>query len=66
MSWRKVIRRMCRVPYCIHNDIVTKLDGDIVFKLDRELARFLFGLIYHDNAVNKYKILTYLSAFNNS
>ena len=43
--WRKVIRRIFRVPYRPHNDIVTKL------RLNRRLARFLFNVINHDNTV---------------
>ena len=37
-----------------HNDIVTKLGGDIVSRLDRRLASFLFSLINHNNIVVKY------------
>ena len=47
----KNIRR--RVLYRIHNDIVTKLEGDIVPRL-RRLERFLFRLINYDNTVAKY------------
>ena len=32
VAWRKVIRRILRVPYQIHNDIVIKLGGDIRLK----------------------------------
>ena len=42
------------VPYNTHSAIVTKLGGYISSRLERRLARFLFGLINHDNAVGKY------------
>ena len=45
VSWRQVIRRIFRVPYRTDNDIVNKLGGDIISRLDRRLARFLFSLI---------------------
>ena len=54
VSWRKVIRRIFRVPYRTHNDIINKLGGDIISRLDRRLARFLFSLINHDNTVVEY------------
>ena len=54
VSWRKVIRRIFRVSYRTHNDIVTKFGGDIISRIDRRLARFLFSLINHDNTVVKY------------
>ena len=51
VAWRKVIRRIFRVPYTTHNDIVIKLGGDIVSILDRRMLKFLFNLINHDNLV---------------
>ena len=37
VAWRKVIRRIFKVPYRTHNDIVIKLGGDIVLGLDRRI-----------------------------
>ena len=48
-KWR--LWRIFRVPYRIrtHNNIVIKLRGDIVSRLDRRLAKCLLSLINHDN-----------------
>ena len=37
-----------------HITMTLLLKGDIVSTLDRRLARFVFSLINHDNAVVKY------------
>ena len=51
VTWRKVIRRIFRVPYGSHNDIAIKLGGEILSKVDRRMAKVLFNLINHDNRV---------------
>ena len=55
VAWRKVIRRISRAPYRTYNDIVIKLGGNTVSRLDRRLAKFLFSLINHDNPVVQNK-----------
>ena len=50
-----IIRCIFRVPYRTHNDIVTRLEGGIVPRINRRLAMFLFSLINHDNTVVKHK-----------
>ena len=49
LSWRKIIRRIFRVPYRTHNGIAIKLR-----RLNRGSAKFLFSLINHNNTDVKY------------
>ena len=41
VAWRKV-RRIFRVPYRTHNDIINKLGGDTVPRLGRRMANFFY------------------------
>ena len=43
-AWRKVIRRIFRLPSRTHNYIVHNSIENIVVKLDRRLAKFIYSM----------------------
>ena len=51
IAWRKVIRRIYRLPKRTHNFITMKLY--IETRLDRRLAKFVFTMINNNNDVVK-------------
>jgi hypothetical protein len=49
-AWRKVVRRVFRLPYRAHNVIVTGLVENIEVKMHRTVAKFIFSLLHTDNS----------------
>ena len=45
----KVIRHISRIPERTHNWIVIKLAGDLVWRLDRKIAKFIFNMVNYDS-----------------
>ena len=52
IAWRKVIKRLYRLPNRIHNFIIMK-GIYIETRLDRRLAKVIFTMIKHNNDVVK-------------
>ena len=49
------------IAFLMNNDIVIKLEGDIVSRLDCRMAKFSFNLINHNNPIvqniTKFKLV---------
>lgn len=51
VSWRKIIRRIFRLPYRAHNYLVSYLGDCIITRLDRRLCKYVYKLINSENMI---------------
>ena len=42
VAWRKIKRRLWRLPYTTHNNIVHNLSNDVAFQLDKRIVCFIY------------------------
>ena len=51
VAWRKIKRRIWRLPYRAHNVIVHSLSYDIDHQLDTRITKFIYSCLNHSNSV---------------
>ena len=51
VAWRKIKRRIWRLPYRAHNVIVHSLSYDIDHQLDTRMTKFVYSCLNHSNSV---------------
>ena len=51
VAWRKIKRRIWRLPYRAHNVIVHSLSYDIDHQLDTRMTKFVYTCLNHSNSV---------------
>ena len=51
VAWRKIKRRLWRLPYTTHNNIVHNLSNDVAFQLDKRIVYFIHNALNHSNKV---------------
>ena len=51
VAWRKIKRRLWRLPYTTHNNIVHNLSNDVAFQLDKRIVCFIHNALNHSNKV---------------
>ena len=55
VAWRKIKRRLWRLPYTTHNNIVHNLSNDVAFQLDKRIVCFIHNALNHSNKVCRYE-----------
>ena len=67
ISWRKIIRYICRLSPRTHNYIVSNLGNCIIRRLDRRLYKYIYNLLHCENItvqqIVKCKLLSSTSIF---
>ena len=58
VTWRNIIRRLWRLPYTTHNNIVHNLSNDVVFQFDKRIVSFIHNAL---NPCNKVCLLMLLA-----
>ena len=60
VAWRKVIRKLFKLPYRIHNYLVCGIVECITVKLDRRLTKFVHSMINSKNSTVRELIVHFL------
>ena len=60
VAWRKVIRKLFKLPYRTHNYLVCGIVECITVKLDRRLAKFVHFMIHSKNSTVRELIAHFL------
>ena len=50
VAWRKVIRKLFKLPYRTHNYLVCSIAECIAVKLDRRLTKFVYFMVNSKNS----------------
>ena len=60
VAWRKIKRRIWKLPYRTHNAIVHNLSYNIDFQIDTRMIKFIHSCLNHSNIVCKSIVLSKL------
>ena len=60
VAWRKIKRRIWKLPYRTHNAIVHNLSYNIDFQIDTKMIKFIHSCLNHSNIVCKSIVLSKL------
>ena len=60
VAWRKIKRRIWKLPYRTHNAIVHNLSYNIDFQIDTRMIKFIHSCLNHSNIVCKLIVLSEL------
>ena len=60
VAWRKIKRRIWKLPYRTHNAIVHNLSYNIDFQIDTRMIKFIHSCVNHSNIVCKSIVLSKL------
>ena len=66
VAWRKIKRRLWRLPYTTHNNIVHKLSNDFAFQLDKRIVCFIHNALNHSNKVRRLLLLAKLHSISST
>ena len=51
VAWRKIKRRLLRLPYTTHNNIVHNFCNGVAFQLDKRIVCLIHSAFNHSNKV---------------
>ena len=60
VAWRKIKRRIWKLPYRTHNAIVHNLSYNLDFQIDTKMIKFIHSCLNHSNIVCKSIVLSKL------
>ena len=66
VAWRKIKRRLWRLPYTTHNNIVHNLSNDVAFQLDKRIVCFIHKALNHSNKVCRLLLLAKLHSISST
>ena len=66
VAWRKIKRRLWRLPYTTHNNIVHNLSNDVAFQLDKRIVCFIHNALNHSNKVCRLLLLAKLHSISST
>ena len=66
VAWRKIKRRLWRLPYTTPNIIVQNLSNDVAFQLDKRIVCFIYNALNHSNKVCRLLLLAKLHSISST
>ena len=66
VAWRKIKRRLWRLPYTTHNNIAHNLSNDVAFQLDKRIVCFTHNALNHSNKVCRLLLLAKLHSISST
>ena len=66
VAWRKIKRRLWRLPYTTHNNFVHNLSNDVAFQLDKRIVCFIHNALNYSNKVCRLLLLAKLHSISST
>ena len=58
VAWRKIKRRIWKIPPMTHNNLVCNISNNIDAIIDKRIVRFIYNFINHSNETMQLKYIT--------